>query len=105
MQRVRTDSISCRQLKRVSNGSTQITLMSITCTAGMPPRELQNRYGHGRLRETGKSALYCLFQLRAWRVCEALWTSEKYGLEEFVCVQPLYNIVESGSRSRVAAVL
>jgi aryl-alcohol dehydrogenase-like predicted oxidoreductase len=26
-------------------------------------------------------------------VCEALWTSEKQGLEEFVCVQPLYNIV------------
>jgi aryl-alcohol dehydrogenase-like predicted oxidoreductase len=30
---------------------------------------------------------------RAWRLCEALWTSERLNLHRFVCVQPLYNIV------------
>lgn len=30
---------------------------------------------------------------RAWRVCEALWTSDKLNLHKFACVQPLYNIV------------
>jgi aryl-alcohol dehydrogenase-like predicted oxidoreductase len=30
---------------------------------------------------------------RSWRLCEALWQSDKLGLERFACVQPLYNIV------------
>ncbi len=30
---------------------------------------------------------------RAWRLCEALWTSDKLNLNRFCCVQPLYNIV------------
>lgn len=30
---------------------------------------------------------------RAWRVCEALWQSDKLGLDRITCVQPLYNIV------------
>ena len=30
---------------------------------------------------------------RAWRVCEALWTSDKLNLHAFSVVQPLYNIV------------
>ncbi len=30
---------------------------------------------------------------RAWRICEALWTSDKLNLHKFACVQPLYNIV------------
>lgn len=30
---------------------------------------------------------------RAWRVCEALWTSDRCNLNRFACVQPLYNIV------------
>ncbi len=29
----------------------------------------------------------------AWRLCEAWWTSERMNLEKFVCLQPLYNIV------------
>ncbi|MDE0396759.1 MAG: aldo/keto reductase [Candidatus Poribacteria bacterium] len=41
----------------------------------------------------GKVRYIACSNFEAWRVCEALWTSEKYGLEEFVCVQPLYNIV------------
>lgn len=30
---------------------------------------------------------------RAWRLAEALWTSDAAGLQRFSCVQPLYNIV------------
>ena len=41
----------------------------------------------------GKVRYIACSNFQAWRICEALWTSEKYGLEEFVCVQPLYNIV------------
>jgi aryl-alcohol dehydrogenase-like predicted oxidoreductase len=31
--------------------------------------------------------------VRAWRLCEALWCSDKHNLHRFTCVQPLYNIV------------
>ena len=41
----------------------------------------------------GKVRYIACSNFEAWRICEAFWTSEKYGLEEFVCVQPLYNIV------------
>ena len=30
---------------------------------------------------------------RAWRLMEALWTSDRLGVERFSCIQPLYNIV------------
>ncbi|MCO6453693.1 MAG: aldo/keto reductase [Pirellulaceae bacterium] len=30
---------------------------------------------------------------RAWRVCEALWASDRRQLARFACVQPLYNLV------------
>ena len=30
---------------------------------------------------------------RAWQICEALWTSDRLHLNAFVCIQPLYNIV------------
>ncbi len=30
---------------------------------------------------------------RAWRLCEALWTSDRLNLHSFACIQPLYNIV------------
>ncbi len=41
----------------------------------------------------GKVRYIACSNFEAWRVCEALWTSKQQGLEEFVCVQPLYNIV------------
>jgi aryl-alcohol dehydrogenase-like predicted oxidoreductase len=31
--------------------------------------------------------------VRAWRLCEAVWTSDRLNLHRYVCVQPLYNIV------------
>lgn len=30
---------------------------------------------------------------RAWRIMESLWTSQRLNLHRFVCLQPLYNIV------------
>ncbi|MFO1022686.1 MAG: aldo/keto reductase [Planctomycetales bacterium] len=30
---------------------------------------------------------------RAWMLCRALWTSDKLNLNRFVCLQPLYNMV------------
>lgn len=50
-------------------------------------RALDDCVRHGKVRYIACS------NFEAWRVCEALWTSEKLGLEAFVCVQPLYNIV------------
>ncbi len=41
----------------------------------------------------GKVRYIACSNFEAWRVCEALWTSKQQGLEDFVCVQPLYNIV------------
>lgn len=41
----------------------------------------------------GKVRYIACSNFEAWRICEALWTSKDQGLEEFVCVQPLYNIV------------
>ncbi len=42
---------------------------------------------------SGKVRYVACSNFRAWRLCEALWTSDRLGLERFVCVQPLYNIV------------
>ena len=42
---------------------------------------------------SGKVRYIACSNFRAWRLCEALWTSDKLNLNSFVCVQPLYNIV------------
>ncbi|MDA0835702.1 MAG: aldo/keto reductase [Planctomycetota bacterium] len=42
---------------------------------------------------SGKVMYIGCSNFRAWRLCEALWTSDKLGLHAFSCVQPLYNIV------------
>jgi aryl-alcohol dehydrogenase-like predicted oxidoreductase len=41
----------------------------------------------------GKILYPACSNFRAWRVCEALWTSERLHLDRFACVQPLYNLV------------
>lgn len=50
-------------------------------------RALDDCVRQGKVRYIGCSNFH------AWRVCEALWVSERMNLEKFVCVQPLYNIV------------
>jgi len=42
---------------------------------------------------SGKVRYIACSNFRAWRLCEALWTSDKLNLNRFCCVQPLYNIV------------
>jgi len=42
---------------------------------------------------SGKVHYIACSNFRAWRLCEALWTSDKLGLNRFACIQPLYNIV------------
>jgi aryl-alcohol dehydrogenase-like predicted oxidoreductase len=42
---------------------------------------------------SGKVRYIACSNFRAWRLCEALWTSDKLNLNRFSCVQPLYNIV------------
>lgn len=41
----------------------------------------------------GKILYTACSNFRAWRVAEALWTSDKLGLASFAAVQPLYNLV------------
>ena len=41
----------------------------------------------------GKILYPACSNFRAWRLCEALWTSDKLGLARFAAVQPLYNLV------------
>lgn len=42
---------------------------------------------------SGKVRYIACSNYRAWRLCEALWTSDRLNLNRFVCTQPLYNIV------------
>lgn len=42
---------------------------------------------------SGKVRYIACSNFRAWKICEALWISDKHGWERFSCVQPLYNIV------------
>jgi aryl-alcohol dehydrogenase-like predicted oxidoreductase len=42
---------------------------------------------------SGKVRYLACSNFRAWRLCEALWTSDRLGLNRFSCVQPLYNVV------------
>jgi aryl-alcohol dehydrogenase-like predicted oxidoreductase len=42
---------------------------------------------------SGKVRYVACSNFRAWRLCEALWISDKLNLNRFCCVQPLYNIV------------
>lgn len=45
------------------------------------------------LVRSGKVHYLACSNFRAWQLCEALWTSDKLNLNRFVCVQPLYNLV------------
>lgn len=42
---------------------------------------------------SGKVGYIACSNFRAWRVMEALWTSDALNLHSFACVQPLYNIM------------
>src|SRR4030095_5488125 len=42
----------------------------------------------------GKILYPACSNFRAWRVCEALWTSDKLGVSRFAAVEALYNLVK-----------
>lgn len=42
---------------------------------------------------SGKVRYIACSNYRAWRLCEALWISDKLNLNRFACIQPLYNMV------------
>mgnify|MGYP001159606266 FL=1 len=50
-------------------------------------RALDDLVCQGKVRYLGCS------NFRAWRLCEALWISDSRNFNRFICVQPLYNIV------------
>ncbi|MGE3809493.1 MAG: aldo/keto reductase [Gemmataceae bacterium] len=50
-------------------------------------RALDDLVRQGKVRYLGCSNFY------AYQICEGLWLSDRRSLERFVCVQPLYNIV------------
>jgi aryl-alcohol dehydrogenase-like predicted oxidoreductase len=50
-------------------------------------RAMDDMVRSGKVRYIGCS------NFRAWRLCEALWVSDRRNLHRFACVQPLYNIV------------
>ena len=50
-------------------------------------RAMDDMVRSGRVRYAACS------NFRAWRLAEALWTSERHHLNRFACVQPLYNLV------------
>jgi aryl-alcohol dehydrogenase-like predicted oxidoreductase len=45
------------------------------------------------LVRAGKVHYIACSNFRAWRLMEALWTSDRHNLARFACIQPLYNIV------------
>lgn len=49
-------------------------------------RAMDDMVRSGKVRYIGCS------NFRAWRLCEALWTSDRLNLHRFACAQPLYNI-------------
>jgi aryl-alcohol dehydrogenase-like predicted oxidoreductase len=49
-----------------------------------------------RLVQDGKVRYIGASNHTAWRLSEALWTSEKHGLARYECLQPLYNLIERG---------
>lgn len=42
---------------------------------------------------SGKVHYIACSNFRGWKLCEALWTSDRHNLASFACLQPLYNIV------------
>ena len=86
MQQVHTDFISCRQSKRGLErlGTDHIDLYYLhrwdaSTRIAESLRALDDCVRQGKVRYIACS------NFQAWRVCEALWTSEKYGLEVRVC--------------------
>ena len=60
-------------------------------------RALDDLVHQGKVRYLGCS------NYTAWRLCQALWSSDKQGLERFECVQPYYNLIDRADFERELA--
>lgn len=60
-------------------------------------RALDDLVRQGKVRYLGCS------NYSAWRLCKALWASDKHGLERFECVQPYYNLIDRADFERELA--
>jgi aryl-alcohol dehydrogenase-like predicted oxidoreductase len=54
-----------------------------------------------RLVRDGKVRYIGASNHTAWRLSDALWTSETHGLARYECLQPLYNLIERGLDAEV----
>ena len=62
-------------------------------------RALDDLVHQGKVRYLGCS------NYTAWRLCQALWASDKHGLARFECVQPYYNLIDRADFERELAEL
>ncbi len=77
LRRLDTDHIDLYLIHRADPGTPiQETLMALDLLVRQ-----------GKVRYVGCS------NFDAWKICEALWTSDRHNLASLCCVQPLYNIV------------
>jgi aryl-alcohol dehydrogenase-like predicted oxidoreductase len=62
-------------------------------------RALDDLVRQGKVRYLGCS------NYSAWRLCQALWASDRRGLSRFECVQPYYNLIDRADFERELAEL
>ena len=87
LQRLQTDFIDLYQTHAMDNSTPIEETM----------RALDDLVRQGKVRYLGCS------NYTAWRLCKALWTSDKLGLSRFECVQPYYNMIDRADFERELA--
>ena len=87
LQRLQTDFIDLYQTHAMDNSTPIEETM----------RALDDLVRQGKVRYLGCS------NYTAWRLCKALWTSDKLGLSRFECVQPYYNMIDRSDFERELA--
>lgn len=84
LRRLQTDFIDLYQTHSMDNSTPIEETM----------RALDDLVHQGKVRYLGCS------NYTAWRLCKALWTSDKLGLSRFECVQPYYNMIDRADFER-----
>ena len=87
LKRLKTDFIDLYQTHAMDNETDIEETM----------RALDDLVRQGKIRYAGCS------NYTAWRLCKALWASDKQGLARFECVQPYYNLIDRADFERELA--